>query len=171
MNEHLTENLLIIGAGQYGRVAEETAQATGRFDEIAFLDDLNEAAVGKIADCEKFVSRYPNAFAAIGNADLRSEIIGRLEKAGYNVVTLISPRAYVAPSATLGKGVIVEPMAVVNAHAVVGTGTLVCAGAIINHNAVVGDGCQIDCGGVVGAGAEVPVKTKIGCNEVFKTKF
>ena len=39
------KRLLILGSGQYGTVAKETAEAMGIFDEIAFLDDNSKAAV------------------------------------------------------------------------------------------------------------------------------
>ena len=39
MNYSQNNNLLIVGAGQYGLVALEIAQAMHRFDKIAFLDD------------------------------------------------------------------------------------------------------------------------------------
>lgn len=170
MNDNSHKNLLILGAGQYGRVAEETAASTGKFDKIAFLDDKNEIAVGKLADYEKFVSEYKYTFVAMGNADLRLGYIAKLQSAGYEVAVIVSPRAYVAPSASLGRGSIVEAGAVVNSFAALGEGTLVCAGAIVNHNAVVGDGCQIDCGSVVGANAALPAKMKLGYNETFVKK-
>lgn len=171
MNDNSHKNLLILGAGQYGRVAEETAASTGKFDKIAFLDDKNEIAVGKLVDYEKFVSQYKYAFVAMGNADLRLGYIAKLQSAGYEVAVIVSPRAYVAPSASLGCGSIVEAGAVVNSFAALGEGTLVCAGAIVNHNAVVGDGCQIDCGSVVGANAVLPAKTRLGYNETFVKKL
>lgn len=171
MNDNSHKNLLILGAGQYGRVAGETALGTGKFGEIAFLDDKNACAVGKLADYEKFVSEYKYAFVAMGNADLRLGYIAKLQSAGYEVAVIVSPRAYVAPSASLGCGSIVEAGAVVNSFAALGEGTLVCAGAIVNHNAVVGDGCQIDCGSVVGPNAVLPAKTRLGYNETFVKKL
>lgn len=171
MNDNSHKNLLILGAGQYGRVAEETAASTRKFDKIAFLDDKNEIAVGKLVDYEKFVSEYKYAFVAMGNADLRLGYIAKLQSAGYEVAVIVSPRAYVAPSASLGCGSIVEAGAVVNSFAALGEGTLVCAGAIVNHNAVVGDGCQIDCGSVVGPNAVLPAKTRLGYNETFVKKL
>lgn len=33
------ENLIILGAGGYGRTAAETARAMGVFGRVAFLDD------------------------------------------------------------------------------------------------------------------------------------
>ena len=161
------DNLLILGAGQYGQVTKEIAESTGQFEKIDFLDDNVENDVGKIADYKKFAGNYSYAIVAIGNADLRLAYIRELERSCFRIAILISPKAYVSQSAKIKQGTIVEPFAVVNANSFVGEGTLICAGAIVNHNAVVGDACQLDCGSVVEANAVVPDKTKLGSNKVF----
>lgn len=161
------KNLLILGAGQYGCVVRETAEAMGCFDKIAFLDDNSPLAMGKLAAYEGFAREYGCAFVAMGNPTLRIQWLEKLELAGYELPVLIHPRAYVSPSAILGKAVIVEPMAVVNAQAVVETGGLLCAGSVVNHNAHVMPVCQIDCNAVVAANATVPEGTKVPSGTVF----
>lgn len=164
------DRLLILGAGQYGQVAKEVAESMGCFEEIAFLDDRSEVAIGKLSDYERFSTDYKYAFVAIGNSDLRLEYIEKLENACYNIAVLVSPRAHVSPSAQLMKGTIVEPMAVVNPGSSVGVGVFICAGAIVNHNSSIGDGCQLDCGSVVGSNVNLREKTKLKYNEVFDSE-
>lgn len=161
------KNLLILGAGQYGCVVRETAEAMGCFEKIAFLDDNSPLAMDKLAAYEAFVREYGCAFVAMGNPALRLQWLEKLELAGYELPALIHPRACVSPSATLGKAVIVEPMAVVNAEAVVETGGLLCAGCVVNHNAHIMPVCQIDCGAVVASNATVPEGTKVPSGTVF----
>ena len=163
----MKHSLLILGAGQYGWVAKETAEAMGCFEKIAFLDDNSPLAMGKLAAYEGFAREYGCAFVAMGNPTLRIQWLEKLELAGYELPVLIHPRAYVSPSAILGKAVIVEPMAVVNAQAVVETGGLLCAGSVVNHNAHVMPVCQIDCNAVVAANATVPEGTKVPSGTVF----
>ena len=160
--------LLVLGAGQYGFVAAETAAAMGCFEEIAFLDDANPKAIGKLADFEKFSQEYGNAFVAMGNPKLRLSWLNRLGEAGFDLPVLIHPKAWASPSAQLAPGVILEPMAVVQANAVVKTGCLLCAGSIVNHNAVVEEGCQIDCGAIVMSNARVEPETKVPCGTVVQ---
>lgn len=162
------KNLLILGAGQYGHVVKETAQAMGCFDVIAFLDDHSEIAVGKLKEFEKLTDFYHCAFVAIGNTKLRMQWLDRLRIAGYEIPVLIHPRAYVAPSAVMGEGSIAEPMAVVNTEVEIGIGNLICAGAVVNHNSIVRHGCQIDCNAVVVAGAVVPDGTKVPSGTVYE---
>lgn len=159
--------LLILGAGQYGRVVRETAEAMGCFDNIGFLDDSSPLALGKLADYGLLRREYNCAFVAMGNPELRMLWLNKLEAAGYELPMLIHPRAYISPSAVLGKGTIAEPMAVVNAEAVVEVGGLLCAGCVVNHNAHVMPFCQIDCNAVVASNAIVPRGTKVPAGTVY----
>lgn len=163
----MKENLLILGAGQYGAVAKEIAVSTGRFGKIDFLDDHSEKAIDRIENYPKYAQAYPNAVVAIGNAEIRLSLIEKLEAAQFRVVTLISPAAYVSPSARLSQGTIVEPMAVINPNTLVGMGTIVCAGAIVNHDATVGAGCLLQCGSIVAAGAMLKPKTTLDYGVLF----
>jgi acetyltransferase-like isoleucine patch superfamily enzyme len=161
------KNLLILGAGQYGSVVKQVAASMGIFDKIEFLDDNNPQAIGKLIDCEKYLAEFSYAFVSIGNAEVRQDWLNKLEKIGFKLAVLISPKSYVDSSAQISGGSIVEPMAVVNANSTLSKGVFVCAGAIVNHNSFVGDVCQLDCGSVVGSNVNLPAKTKLKYNEVF----
>ncbi len=160
-------NLLILGAGQYGMVAKEIAESMGDFEKIAFLDDKNEMAIGKLSDYLKFVNEFDSATVAVSNADVRLQYMEKLERADLHIITLVSPKAYIAPSSQIGKGSIIEPMAVINANSAVGNGTIVCAGAIVNHNATVGKGCLLQCGSIVTAASTVPDRTRLNYGEIY----
>lgn len=164
------KNLLILGAGQYGQVVRETAEAMGCFDQIGFLDDKSPIALGNLADYESLRQEYSCAFVAMGNPNLRMQWLDKLEQAEYELPVLVHPRAYVSPSAKLEKGTIAEPMAVVNTEVAVEAGGLLCAGCVVNHNAHVMPGCQIDCGAVVASNAIVPEGTKVPSGTVYERK-
>lgn len=161
-------NLLIIGAGQYGYVAKEIAEADGCYDKISFIDNNSPLAIGKTDELESFVFNYANAFVAIGDSRIRLEIFDKLNRLGYQQITLIHPKAYVSPSANIGNGCIVEPNAVIHSNVSVGMGCLISAGAVINHDAVVEDGCHIDCNATVTARSVVNAGTKVECGQVYK---
>lgn len=161
-------NLLILGAGQYGYVAKETAQAMGCFDRIDFLDDNNACAIGTMSDAQKLRNDYASAFVALGNPSLRRHWVNQLDQWGYALPILKHPQSTIMPSATLGKGCIVEAQTVINSNATIGTACLLCAGAVVNHNAVIEAYCQIDCHATIPAHCRVPANSKIACGEVFK---
>ena len=164
-------NLLILGAGQFGLMVEEIAESMECFDKIDFLDDNNEIAIGKLTDYEKFFVEYRYAVVAIGNPDIRLSYIEKLTEAGFVVAVIASPDAYIAPSAQIAKGSIIEPMAVIQANSVVATGSIISSGAVVRHNAVVGEVCHIDCNAVVMSVSIVEAKTKVGACSVYKNKI
>lgn len=169
-DKNMNSNLLILGAGQYGSVVEEIAQSMGFYEKTDFLDDSfgenskkrNEAVIGKFGDSRNYVGVYQYAIVAIGDPELRRKLTENLKKEGFQIPVLISPKAYVSPSAKLREGCIVEPLAAVNANSVIGTGTIISAGAVVNHNCSVGDYCHIDCGAVMESGAII----ESGCKAV-----
>lgn len=161
----MKESLLILGAGQYGCLVKEIAEATGDYYQIDFLDDNNPVAIGKLADYERFAEEYTCAAVAIGNPRLRMEYLEKL-KDSYKLPILLHPRSWVSLSARIGMGCIIEPMAVIQANVTVGAGCLICAGAVVNHNSELGDGCHIDCNSTVAARAKVSPYTKLCSGEI-----
>lgn len=164
----MAQRLLILGAGQYGRVVKETAEAMGCFDTISFLDDNSPLAIGKLTSYGDYCEGYSYAFVALGNPQLRMQWLDRLRRVGYLLPILIHPKAFVSPSAQLREGSVVEAMAVVNSEAVVEAGGLLCAGCVVNHNAHVMACCQIDCNAVVASNAIVPEGTKVRSGTVYE---
>lgn len=164
----MNNNLLILGAGQYGAVVREIAESMGSFDRIDFLDDnAPDIAIGCFFDCAQLVSSYSYAIVAIGNPDIRCLWLDKLDKLGYTIPVLVHSNAYVSPTAILDSGTIVEPMAVVQANVKVGKSCLICSGAVLKHNCVVGDACYIDCNSAVMPEASVPSGTRVNCNAVY----
>lgn len=161
-------NLLIIGAGQYGAMIKESARALNLYDRIDFLDDKSELAVGKIDEYKNFTDTYRCAIVAIGNADVRVETTEKLKEAGYEIVSFISRRAYVSPSAKIAEGCVIEPMSVIGTAVEVSKCTIVSSGAVVNHNSTVGEGCHLDCNSTVCSNTTVPPKTKVEYGVVFR---
>lgn len=170
----MKDSLLIIGAGIYGVVVKEIAQSLGRFDKIAFVDDKAAVApdgslvIGTVNDMVSLSRDYTHVIVAIGNPKVRKMLLDRIEaECLLQLATLISPRAYISPSACLTSGCVVEPMAVVHAKCTLGKGCLICAGAVVNHGAICGDCVQIDCNATVAGNVIVPDGAKISSNTLY----
>lgn len=170
----MKENLLIIGAGMYSVVAKEIAQSMGKFEKIGFVDDRAKTAadgtpvLGTTDEIPEISKEYGNFIVAIGNPEVRLSLIERLDSPSCRVTSLVSPMAYVAPSAKVEKGCIIEPMAVIHSFCEISKGCIVSAGAVINHASVCGEGVHVDCNATVEGYATVPSKTKVYCGEIFK---
>ena len=166
----MNNDLLILGAGQLGTMAKEIAENMGCFGKIDFLDDSSDTAIGKLNDYERFAQQYNYGIVAIGNAEMRLNFIQKLKEACYRVAILVSPKAYVSPSAQILSGTIIEPMATLQANSTVCIGCIISSGAVVRHNSFVGDGCHCDCNSVVMTGAIVPAKTKVLCGEIYSVE-
>ena len=159
-------NLLIIGAGQFGQVTKEIAESLEIFNKIDFLDDNSDKAIGKIGEYEKFQSEYNRAIVAIGNAEIRKKLLDRIEKI-YSIESIISQLAYVSKSSKIEEGTIIEPTAFINANTDIGKGCIICAGSIINHNAKIGNYCHINCGSIVKSNSIIVDGKKIDYGEIL----
>ncbi len=153
--------LLILGAGKYGSVAKEIAEAMGVYHKIDFLDDQSELAVGKLNDIEKL--EYDEAFVAIGDSATRHKWTGKIKK----LATLIHPNATVMPSALVGEGSIIEAGVVISSNAKVGKGCIVMSNAVVGHDAVIGDYCQLKYNCTICERCVVSNQTKIDSNVVL----
>ena len=171
----MNNNLLIIGAGIYGLLAKEIAQSMGCFGKIDFIDDSAAAAFdgtpvkGSFGEIGKFFGEYENIVVAIGNPSVRARFIEEIvQNTSYRLATLISPLAYVAPSAKIMDGCIIEPMAVVHTCCELSRGCIVSAGAVINHAARCEACVHVDCNATVPGYCSLPEGTKVLCGTVYK---
>lgn len=159
-------NLLIIGAGGHGKVVKEVAEAAGTFETIEFADDNSKLAVGKIGDLDRLRDRYEAAFPAIGNNQIRCEILERLQELHYTIPVLIHPTAYVSPSARIAEGTVIEPKAIVNANSNVEQGCIISVGAIVDHDVVVEACAHVNAGAICKAGSIIPAGSKLEAGQV-----
>lgn len=153
-------NLLIIGAGGFGKVVKElAAPAFSRIDFIDDREDADSAVVGSIKDLkergEEFKEKYDEVAVSIGDNQLRGQLIEALINQGFRLATIVSPLASISPSSSIGVGSIVSPFARVNANSVVGRGVILSSGAVVDHNAIVEDYSLIDSNAVVETGVKV----------------
>ena len=154
--------LLIIGYGGHGKVCGEIAGKT--FEEVEYLDDNASEVIGRLDDYREHIDKFDFAFVAIGNTELRECWIRKLRLAGIKIATIISEKAVISKTATIGEGSIVMGGAIVQTGASVGCSSIVSAGAVIDHDAKVGNFCHINCNAVVSSGKIVPDKLKVNLN-------
>ena len=160
------KSLLIIGAGGHGKVVAEVAAACG-YDNISFLDDNSEEAIGKINEMKAFCNQFANAFVGIGNNQFRNKMIKELLEIGYEVPVLIHPTAYVSKTAKISAGTVVEPLAIANTNSVIGKGCIVSVGAIVDHDTVLEDCVHVNAGAIVKSGAHVEENRKLEAGEII----
>lgn len=161
----MNKNLLILCDSAYGTVAKEIALSMGCFEKVDILNqyfgvpeaegEYHEISIGKLEDYENFAGTYSYAVAAFEDSQTRLAWSDKLIEAGFAIISLISPKAYVSPSAQIDQGCIIEPFAGVNSNVSVGACTIIKMGVLINHNSVVAEGCCCENYSIIKTGAYV----------------
>lgn len=139
--------LLVLGAGGHGRSVAEAAELSGQFDVVGFLDDslalsetvLGLPVLGSVASMANHRAAADQAIVAIGNNVVREKLLHQVAAAGFDLVTVVHPRAIVSPSAIFGAGCAVMAGAIIGTEASLGLGSIVNCGAVIDHHATVED--------------------------------
>lgn len=149
-------NLLILGAGGHGKVIAEAAELEKKYDEIAFLDDnstedkiFNFSVIGKINDYKIFKDKYKYAFVAIGNNNVRLELINKLIKEGFLIPNIIHPNASISKYSKIETGTAILSGAIVNTNSIIGKGCILNINSIVDHDCNIEDGVHISSGAIV----------------------
>lgn len=185
------KRLLIVGAGGHGRSVAEAVLAAGSYKVVGFVDDAASAlqhvwalpVLGATADLTSYREYADVAIVAMGNNRLREELHGRLTVAGFELATVVHPKAVVSPRAVIGAGCAIMAGAIVGTEAQLGAGVIVNCGAVVDHDcrvddfghlgvnaamsggSVLGRGAWMQAGSVLGYGAMVEAGRVLGPGE------
>lgn len=139
------KDLIIVGAGGFGREAYHLAKTIGNWNIIGFIDDNPNALKGykceaKIVGSIKDWTPTENEEFAMGIASPKGKesIANYLKTKGANFVSLIHPRAMVYDTAEIGEGCIIGGMSNIGDCAKLGNFVNV-AGSIVGQDSILGD--------------------------------
>ena len=159
------KRLLIVGAGGHGRSVAEAVLAGGIFQLVGFVDDAapelrqvwDWPVFGPTADLAPYRQHAEAAVVAIGNNRLREDLCNRLLVAGFELVTVVHPRAMVSPRSCIGAGSAVMAGALIGTEARLGVGVIVNSGAVVDHH------CRVEDFGHLGVNAAMAGGSVLGC--------
>jgi sugar O-acyltransferase (sialic acid O-acetyltransferase NeuD family) len=137
------------------------------YEVVAFLDDNQSLwgtricgvpVVGGCLDAARAIDLGAEGAAIfLGNPRDRERVARDILAAGLELPVMIHPRAYVAPSATFGRGTFVGAMATVSTGAKIGALVVVAPTAMVSHHVEVADLAQLSPGCRLGG------RSRIGC--------
>ena len=162
--------LLIVASKRYGDYVKEIAESMGCFEEIAFVDNDREGAIGKLEDVESFYPEYNCAIAACDDGVERLEWNKKLE-ALYNIPVLFHMDSTISPSANLMPGCIDEPRAVVGCGSTIGQATVIGANVVVEPYCFIGDSCTLKSGTIVKSTSMVAMNTSTEQGSVLFTSL
>ena len=173
------KSLLLIGGGGHCRSCIDVIEVEGRYKIAGIVNQtdgcsepvLGYEILGDDEDLPELQKKYQIALITVGqikSADLRVKLFQQLRSLGFELATIISPRAYVSKNVSLGAGTIVLHDALVNTGAKIGNNCILNTKSLVEHDAIVEDHCHISTGSIVNGGTVIREKTFIGSNTVTK---
>lgn len=159
----------ILGASGHGKVVAEAALAAG-WGAVEFYDRAwpgkrqvgRWAIAGDDAALLGALDRLDGVVVAIGNNQIRLDLLTQLHQAGARVVSILHPMACVSASARVGAGTVAMAGAIVNADAVVGIGGILNTGCSVDHDCVLGATVHISPGAHLAGDVHVGDRSWIG---------
>ena len=155
----MRRKLLIVASKRYGDYVKEIAESMGCFEEISFVDNDREGAIGKLEDVESFYPEYNCAIAACDDGTERLEWNKKLETL-YNIPVLAHMDSTISPSADLLPGCIVEPRVVIGCRTTIGQAAVIGANSVIEPYCIVGDSCTLKSGTIVKSTSALNIGTE-----------
>lgn len=166
----MSKQLVIIGASGHGKVIADIGEKNG-YTEIVFLDD-NRA----IETCGKYpvvgvssdAMRYSGSdfVIGIGKAEIRKKMQEELIHRGLHIVTLVHPKAVVAPDVSFGVGTVVMAGAIINSCSTIGDGCIINTGATVDHDNTIADYVHISVGSHLAGTVSIGAGTWIGAGAI-----
>jgi sugar O-acyltransferase (sialic acid O-acetyltransferase NeuD family) len=157
------KQVIIFGAGGHGKVLADIAQRSGR-KVAGFVDDrrrlttIDGINLPVLGNCEWLLDQQRERFCCglgIGDNPSRMRVGQLLSREGFELATLVSPFAVIAPSARIGAGVVVVAGAIINPLAEIAEGAIVNSGVIVEHDAKIGRYANLSPNSTLGGEVEI----------------
>lgn len=170
--------LVLIGGGGHCKACIDVIEATGKWRILGILDQeeqvgeevLGYRIIGTDDQIRQFAADGACFLVSIGQirtVEPRRRAYERVKSANGKFATIVSPLAYVSPSAVVGTGTIVMHRALVNSSASIGDNVIINTMALIEHDAMVGSHSHISTAAVVNGGATIGSGCFVGSNAVI----
>lgn len=166
--------MIVYGAGGHAAVVIDTALAMAPDRDIVVFDAVpHDPILGfdvhtGLPDTAVFPPARYRAVVAIGDCAARRMTADKLSALGYQMDTLVHPRACISAVADVGQGTVVCANAVVNPRARVAQGCIINTNATVEHDCNIGAFCHISPGAVLAGGVTLGAQSWIGANATVR---
>lgn len=164
-----------LGAGGHAKVLVEILRLLGEYEIIGLLDPDAEKwrtqvlGIPVLGDDDLlpalFAQGVREAFiglGGVGDTRPRRLLYEKVLQHGFQVPSIIHPRAIISPSARIGPGANIMPGAIINTGVRLGQNVIVNTGAVIGHDCVIDDHVHIATGARLAGAVHVKEGAHIG---------
>ena len=183
------KKLIVYGAGEFGSLIANIISYYKDYKIFAYGDDsksnknlfingspiYNEYELLQYAD----ENNIKNAISSIGNNFIRAEKYNLLKKAGFEMISIVHPKALIDTNVNYGENVIIEMGTAIHTNSTIGNNVFLGGDALIGHHNKIGNhvlvGGNASFGGSVvvedyvsiGVGASIKPGVKLGEGSVI----
>lgn len=138
-------SIIIYGSQQFAHYVRNLAEECGH-NFVGFIDDFSKGRdiLGSFDEVKKqYNPKDYSIIIAIGYQNLKArwEVFNKVKSVGFELPTLIHPKAYVHKNVILGRGCIICAGAVIDYNASIGEATFVWPSVTVNHDVKIGANC------------------------------
>jgi len=170
-------NLIIVGTGDFGEIADEYFAFTSEYAVVAFSVERKYLVTGRFRELpvipfESLEDLYPpsegyEVFVAISFSNLnrvRARLYQEAKAKGYTMASYVSPWAFVWDNVEMGEHCFIFEDNRIQPFCKVGDNVVMWSGNHIGHHTVIGNNCFIASEALISGGCEIGDNTFIGVN-------
>lgn len=178
----MKKKLILIGGGGHCRACIDVIEQIQEFDIFGILENddligqnvLGYPVIGTDEDVPKYVRLGYSFLVGVGqikSAEIRKKIFEFLKKNKANIVTIVSPSAYISKHAEIGEGTIVMSNVNVNAGVKIGSNVILNTGATIEHDTTIGSHVHVSTHAVINGDCNIEDEVFIGSNATISNQI
>lgn len=170
--------LILIGGGGHCVACIDVIEQEGKYEIAGIVDRdplikslMGYPLLGNDDDLASLGLSCSYALITIGQIKsslMRIRLFEHLKSLGFQLPSVISPRAYVSQHASVGEGTIVMHDALINSRARVGSNCIINTKSLIEHDSSIEDHCHISTGAIINGGVTIKRGSFVGSNAVTR---
>ncbi len=171
------KDLILVGGGGHCNACLDVLGLLDSYNIVGIieknnfkLEKMDNVSVFKDQETVKLSKIYRNfllTIGKIGKSRIRETKYNELSSLDIELVSLISPTAYVSTSAKMAKGVNIMHQALININVTIGENTIVNSQSLVEHDSSIGSHCHISTGVKINGGVKIGNNTFIGSGTVI----
>ena len=171
------KDLILVGGGGHCNACLDVLGLLNLYNIVGIveknnfkLEKIDNVSVFKDRETVKLSKIYRNfllTIGKIGKSRIREKKYNELSSLDIELVSLISPTAYVSTSADIAKGVNIMHQALININVTIGENTIVNSQSLVEHDSSIGSHCHISTGVKINGGVKIGNNTFIGSGTVI----